>query len=363
MLAPNGFRRARGGGRGAERGSLAPLRALRMVLRAAWDAAGSSDDGGEEEEAVCRLCLCGTEAGRLLSPCRCRGTQGLVHLACLNRWRATSAEAAARCTTCGEAYATRRTRLAAYLTLPWLPQAAAWVLLGAAVLAASVLSSLLYARGDAAAPFYRLVGWLPPWRRRLMECALLRPLGWLSVRAWTCSGWRAVSPALDAAVAGGSHVGAMAFCHAAYTQVRDARNFGDTRYLVHLAALYAATFHNAGWRFWRVGVVLGLVALWRRYKESALQGARSLLVRWGEQLLEPDRMVGQDPLNSAAPDGDDELRALVGDIARTLARDAREWATDAAMDLRCSARRLYFCAADGLDALRGYRPIRLERRL
>ena len=133
--------------------------------------------------------------------------------------------------------------------------------------------------------------------------------------------------------------------------------------LVHLAALYAATFHNAGWRFWRVGVVLGLVALWRRYKESALQGARSLLVRWGEQLLEPDRMVGQDPLNSAPPDGDDELRALVGDIARTLARDAREWATDAAMDLRCSARRLYFCAADGLDALRGYRPIRLERRL
>lgn len=69
----------------------------------------------EKEEAedtvdVCRICFDGAEAGPLLSPCQCRGTQGLVHEACLFRWRQLQTlqgklSAARQCEICGTKYA------------------------------------------------------------------------------------------------------------------------------------------------------------------------------------------------------------------------------------------------------------------
>lgn len=47
---------------------------------------------------VCRICHGGESLGSLLSPCRCRGSIALAHLACLERWLKESASS--RCELC-----------------------------------------------------------------------------------------------------------------------------------------------------------------------------------------------------------------------------------------------------------------------
>jgi len=58
----------------------------------------------------CRICFEGERSGDLVSPCGCRGTQGLVHDSCLLRWRRLQVmqgklAAAERCEICGSKYA------------------------------------------------------------------------------------------------------------------------------------------------------------------------------------------------------------------------------------------------------------------
>jgi hypothetical protein len=56
-----------------------------------------------------------TYLGRLISPCRCRGTMKFVHLSCLNSWRFTSpnAKSVYQCDQCRYRYNFNRTRYAA----------------------------------------------------------------------------------------------------------------------------------------------------------------------------------------------------------------------------------------------------------
>lgn len=53
--------------------------------------------------------------GRLISPCRCRGTMKFVHVACLNSWRYTSPnrKSVYQCDQCGYKYNFNRTKYAA----------------------------------------------------------------------------------------------------------------------------------------------------------------------------------------------------------------------------------------------------------
>lgn len=51
--------------------------------------------------AHCRICH---EGGELIQPCACRGFSGSVHEQCLERWRARSACASAKCEICGAPY-------------------------------------------------------------------------------------------------------------------------------------------------------------------------------------------------------------------------------------------------------------------
>jgi len=67
---------------------------------------------GQDDKASCRICFEGSneEAGSLVEPCRCSGTQAFVHEACLLRWRRLQSlqgrvAAARRCEVCGEKYA------------------------------------------------------------------------------------------------------------------------------------------------------------------------------------------------------------------------------------------------------------------
>lgn len=62
------------------------------------------------DQAVCRICLesassgaAGESLGRLLSPCKCKGTMKYVHASCLDTWRAASlrSSSAVACDQCG----------------------------------------------------------------------------------------------------------------------------------------------------------------------------------------------------------------------------------------------------------------------
>lgn len=90
------------------------------------------DDDAEHQsnQAICRICLesassdisGGESLGRLLSPCRCKGTMKYVHATCLDQWRAASARSssAVACDQCGAPYRFRKSRFVGLATSPTL---------------------------------------------------------------------------------------------------------------------------------------------------------------------------------------------------------------------------------------------------
>lgn len=72
----------------------------------------------EENEDMCRICFEGKSAGRLISPCTCRGSSKYVHSACLDQWRKTSQkqESYYQCDTCQYRYLLGRARWEKRLT-------------------------------------------------------------------------------------------------------------------------------------------------------------------------------------------------------------------------------------------------------
>ena len=96
------------------------------------DTSAAEADGNEGggEEASCRVCYAGAEAGRLFSPCHCSGTMAHVHVKCLNEWRAASVNPRSvyTCDSCGYNYRTQRTAVAEML------QSERFVWLGSCVL-------------------------------------------------------------------------------------------------------------------------------------------------------------------------------------------------------------------------------------
>ncbi|KAF4683745.1 hypothetical protein FOZ60_008663 [Perkinsus olseni] len=72
------------------------------------------------EEKVCRICSGTAADGRLISPCRCKGSMKYVHVECLNQWRkvATNRDNFFQCQTCKYKYKFKRTWFAGLLTNP-----------------------------------------------------------------------------------------------------------------------------------------------------------------------------------------------------------------------------------------------------
>ena len=68
----------------------------------------------------CRICLEST--GRLLSPCKCKGSIGKVHETCLNQWRAasTNPQSKHRCDQCKHPYSFRQRTMATILHKNWV---------------------------------------------------------------------------------------------------------------------------------------------------------------------------------------------------------------------------------------------------
>ena len=135
--------------------------------------AAPAEDDIPEEERVCRICFCGEEAGRLLAPCRCRGSVRYVHAACLNEWRAASANPRSfyQCDQCGFRYRTERAPLAAWLQSERVVRAVTMT----ALLLLVVLGALL--PFEPHRPLYRILRlhphlefgrWWRPWCDRLL---------------------------------------------------------------------------------------------------------------------------------------------------------------------------------------------------
>ena len=111
----------------------------------------------EEEEPTCRVCFCGEEAGRLLAPCRCRGSVKYIHESCLNEWRVRSANPRSfeRCDQCGYRYRTTPSRLGRWLKDERVHQAGTLLLLCLLY----VLGTLLPFRPERL--LYRKLHWHP----------------------------------------------------------------------------------------------------------------------------------------------------------------------------------------------------------
>jgi hypothetical protein len=68
----------------------------------------------EVEVKMCRICFAGDDEpdlGRMISPCKCRGTMKYIHTDCLNAWRTSSARSTSffQCDQCGYKYRLERT--------------------------------------------------------------------------------------------------------------------------------------------------------------------------------------------------------------------------------------------------------------
>ena len=63
------------------------LRRRRPTTRSQTAATAAQPDEGDQ----CRICFSGAEDGKLISPCKCAGTQRYVHEECLRKWQRTCA--------------------------------------------------------------------------------------------------------------------------------------------------------------------------------------------------------------------------------------------------------------------------------
>ena len=102
---------------------------------------------------MCRICFSGEEDGakgadRLFSPCQCRGSQGLVHVRCLNHWRARSRNNASyfTCNTCHYRYNLERAAWAKRIEDPRLLAAVSLFIVSVIVAATGVAVTFVASR-------------------------------------------------------------------------------------------------------------------------------------------------------------------------------------------------------------------------
>jgi len=100
----------------------------------------------------CRICFDGPDPdlGRLIRPCLCSGTVSHVHLACLQRWRNTSANASAFfvCPQCHYHYRFARTKIVGLATNPVAIGTLSTILFTIIVYASSFLATALLSSLD-----------------------------------------------------------------------------------------------------------------------------------------------------------------------------------------------------------------------
>ena len=121
-------------------------RRARERNRRTTEPTNNGDDDDDDDEPMCRICFGGEEEGakgadRLFAPCQCRGSQGLVHVRCLNQWRARSRNNASyfECNTCHYRYHLERAAWAGRLEDPRVLAATSGCVVFFAVLSVGVV--------------------------------------------------------------------------------------------------------------------------------------------------------------------------------------------------------------------------------
>ena len=282
------------------------------------------------DEPVCRICQASRReapASRFIRPCACSGSLAHVHLECLNRWRASSASASARCDICHTPYQLRRAWLAEFVMTDFGVTIATGLLI---LLLASVAGLALHQLSQRAFNFdlaglaYRMARVDPsPWRechprnigdlvelsQRLAHSHSFRrsrpgAASWLlQLKAWglvfssqhllmdllLCNHFSAW--ALDVGVVGLSTLAVGGGCLHLYNEVvqrlrRGDLNDGQGQWQLVSFAMTVMSFATSG-AAGRLGLVMGIVFSIRAVYGLLEVRGRTLAQRWGEVLLEP----------------------------------------------------------------------------
>ena len=84
--------------------------------------------------------------GEMISPCKCSGTQRMVHTSCLNHWRATSADAYFLCSICKYEYKVRQAWLMSILMYPMLMETMSIIVIIVIIYSVGIISRFISAR-------------------------------------------------------------------------------------------------------------------------------------------------------------------------------------------------------------------------
>lgn len=280
-----------------------------------------------DEPPQCRICMSdvndeNSELGKLFSPCMCKGSVGLVHRKCLDRWRTLSSNPRSyfTCDQCGYDYNLERTEYAKWLEREELPNIFAVLATFALALTIGVvlrmisfaLVQILTFIGNRLLPktsldawishkgqylyveniFYRAVLWFPPWRpERLRLVAFQNQLfparGFGKIFNWSrlIQVFPSLPDRLDVLVGGIFTLGITFFLYHNITRFqRDFRNHAER---VGPSILFLLV--GSGGRGLRIPVVVGLAYSYALSHEFARVKCKELLQKFGEIVMEVSR--------------------------------------------------------------------------
>ena len=280
-----------------------------------------------DEPPQCRICMSdvndeNSELGKLFSPCMCKGSVGLVHRKCLDRWRTLSSNPRSyfTCDQCGYDYNLERTEYAKWLEREELPNIFAVLATFALALTIGVvlrmisfaLVQILTFIGNRVLPktsldawishkgqylyveniFYRAVLWFPPWRpERLRLVAFQNQLfparGLGKIFNWSklIQVFPSLPDRLDVLVGGIFTLGITFFLYHNITRFqRDFRNHAER---VGPSILFLLV--GSGGRGLRIPVVVGLAYSYALSHEFARVKCKELLQKFGEIVMEVSR--------------------------------------------------------------------------
>ena len=269
-----------------------------------------------DEPPQCRICLSSSndensELGKLFAPCLCKGSVGLVHRKCLDRWRTFSSNPKSHfeCDQCKYQYKLQRTEYAKWLEreelAPVCATIATFIIAMSVGLALRLCSRFLFKIGTyfgAIFPsianwmrryrkfffveniFYFAVDWQPPWHQQRLRLNDLRNKRALSrFFSWSrlVSRWPTIPLKLDILVGGIFVLGFFMFLwHNVSRLRRDFRNHAE-----RIGPSILFLFADTGGRGLRIPILVGLLYSFVMNYEIANKKCKELLMKFGEIVL------------------------------------------------------------------------------
>jgi len=283
----------------------------------------STNDADVSEPPQCRICLSDvndekSEQGKLFAPCQCKGSVGLVHRKCLDRWRtlSTNPRSYFSCDQCKYTYNLERTDYAKWFERAELPNI--FAVLATFMLALSIGGVLRFISITLVQfftflgkyfpfianwfrrngqyfyienVFYRAVHYHPAWRlehvrlrsdfRHQNRRGLGKIMNWPKI----IETFPALPARLDILVGGIFTLGTIFFLFHNITQFR--RDFRNHAERVGPSILFLVA--GSGGRGLRIPVVVGLVYSYAMSHEFARVKCKELLFKFGEIVMEVSR--------------------------------------------------------------------------